>query len=73
MILNLAGGDGIESRRPFKIFSSSKFMFSKKATKLDEIFMVDLTLCSKCRIDSEDFVNFYGLLRKHELYHVHEC
>ena len=43
-------------------------MFSKKATKIDEIFTVDLTLCSKCQIDGEDFVNFCGLLRKHELY-----
>ena len=39
----------------------------KKATKFDEIFTVDLTLCSKCQIDGEDFVNFCGLLRKHEL------
>ena len=45
-------------------------MFSKKATKIDEIFTVDLTLCSKCQIDSEDLVNFCGLLRKHELYLV---
>ena len=43
-------------------------MFSKKATKIEEIFTVDLTLCSKCQIDGEDFVNFCGLLRKHELY-----
>ena len=43
-------------------------MLSKKATKIDEIFTVDLTLCSKCQIDGEDFVNFCGLLRKHELY-----
>ena len=43
-------------------------MFSKKPTKLDEIFTVDLTLCSKCQIDGEDFVNFCGLLRKHKLY-----
>ena len=35
-----------------------KFMFSKKATKIDEIFTVDLTLCSKRHIDGEDFVNF---------------
>ena len=28
-------------------------MFSKKATKIDEIFTVDLTLCSKCQIDGE--------------------
>ena len=29
-------------------------MLSKKATKLDEIFPVDLTLCSKCQMDGED-------------------
>ena len=45
-----------------------KFMFSKKATKIDEIFIVDLTLCSKCQIDNEDFVNPCGLIRKHKLY-----
>ena len=33
-------------------------MFSKKAAKIDEIFTVNLTLCSKCQIDSEDFINF---------------
>ena len=42
-------------------------MFSKKATKFDEIFTIDLTLCSKCQIDGEDFVSFCGLLKKHEL------
>ena len=42
-------------------------MFSKKATKIDKIFTMDLTL-SKRQIDGEDFVNFCGLLRKHELY-----
>ena len=42
-------------------------MFSKKAAKIDEIFTVYLTLCSKCQIDVEDFVDFCGLLRKHEL------
>ena len=42
-------------------FTFIKFIFSKKAT-------VDLTLCSKCQIDGEDFVNFCGLLSKHELY-----
>ena len=52
---------------PCKIFLI-KFMLSKKATKIDEIFTVDLTLCSKCQIDGEAFVNFCGLLRKHELY-----
>ena len=45
-------------------------MFSKKATKIYEIFTVDLTLCRKCQIDGEDFVNFCGLLRKHELYKI---
>ena len=44
-----------------------KFKFSKKATKFDKIFSVDLTLCSKCQINGEDFVNFCGLFKKHEL------
>ena len=44
-----------------------KFMFSMKATEIDEIFTVNLTVCSKCQIDSEDFVKFCSLLRKHEL------
>ena len=48
-----------------------KFAFSKKDTKIDEIFTVDLTLCSKCQIDCEYFFNFCGLLRKHELYQIH--
>ena len=43
-------------------------MFSKKATKIDEIFTVDLTVCSNCQIDGKDFVKFCGLVRKHELY-----
>ena len=44
-----------------------KFMFSKKATKIDEFFTVDLTICSKHQIDGEDIINFRGLLRKYEL------
>ena len=43
-----------------------KFVFSKKATKFCKVFTVDLILCSKCQIDSEDFVSFCGLL--YELY-----
>ena len=35
-----------------------KFMFSKKATKIDQIFTIDLTFTiSKCQIDGEDFSN----------------
>ena len=45
-----------------------KFMVSKKATEFDKIFAVDVTLCIKCQIDSEDFVNFCGLLGIYELY-----
>ena len=48
---------------------SLKFIFSKKATKIDKIFTVDFTLCSKHQMDGEDFVNLRGLLRKYELYH----
>ena len=44
-----------------------KSMISKKATKLDEIFTVDLTVTTYCQIDVEDFVNFCGLLRKCKL------
>ena len=43
-------------------------MFSKQATKFDKIFIVNLTLWSKCQIDGEDFVNFCGLVEKQELY-----
>ena len=39
-----------------------KFVFSKKATKIDEIFTFDLTLCSKYQIDGEDFANFGAFL-----------
>ena len=46
-------------------------MFSKKDTKFEKIFAVDLTLCSKCQIDGEDFVNFCGLLGKYELYYTY--
>ena len=42
-------------------------MFSKKATKIDEIFTVHLMICSKREINGEDFVSFCGLLRKYEL------
>ena len=45
-----------------------KFMFSKKAAKIEKIFTVYLTLGSKCQNDGEDFVNFCGLLSKQELY-----
>ena len=52
----------------FKSFDEMvKFMFSKKATKIDEIFTVDLTVTTYRQIDGEDFVIFCGLLRKREL------
>ena len=41
-----------------------KFMYSKKATKIDEIFNFDLMLCSKSQINGKDFPNYRGLLRK---------
>ena len=45
-----------------------KFTFSEKATKIDKIFTVNLTVYSNHQINGEDFVNFCGLLKKHELY-----
>ena len=44
-----------------------KFTFSEKATKIDKIFTVDLTFTTQRQIDGEDFINFCGRLRKHEL------
>ena len=40
------------------VFGKLKFMLSKKVTKIEKIFVVDLTLCSKCQIDGEDFRQF---------------
>ena len=54
----------------FPCCSGVKFVFSKKATKIEEIFTVDLTLTTKCQIHSEDFVNFCCLLKNHELYKI---
>ena len=34
-----------------QILKQVKFMFSKKATKIDEIFTVDLTVTTYCQID----------------------
>ena len=46
----------------FKFLNGTlKFMFSKKAAKIDKIFAVDLTFCSKCQRDNEDLVDFCGL------------
>ena len=45
-----------------------KFMYTEKATtKVDKIFTFNLTICSNRQIEGEDFVNFCGLLRKHEV------
>ena len=52
----------------FETYVILKSVFSKKATKIDEIFTVNLTVCSKCQINGEDFVKYCGLLGKHELY-----
>ena len=60
------GRSAEEVVRYFRIFLV-KFIFSKKATKIDEIFTVDLTFTTLRQIDGEDFVNFCSLLRKHEL------
>ena len=37
-------------------------MFSEKATKINEVFTVDLTLCSKCQIFCEDLSIFVAFL-----------
>ena len=47
-------------------------MFSKKVTKIDEIFTVDFMKCNKCQIEGEDFVTFRGLPRTYELYPIQQ-
>ena len=46
-------------------------MFSKSAMKNDEIFTIDLMVCSKRQINGEDFVNLRGFLKKYELQKGH--
>ena len=61
----------LEAFRFNRVHTTVEFLsikFSKKATKIDEIFTDNLTLTTLCQINGEDFVNFSGLLRKHELY-----
>ena len=41
-----------------KIYKLLKFIFAKKATKFDNIFIIDLMLCNKCQIHGEDFRQF---------------
>ena len=57
-----------KSQNFFCFLGQSKFVFPKKATKFGKLFTVDLTLTTHCQIEGEDFFNFCGLLRKHELY-----
>ena len=58
----------INAIESIKVICRLKFIFSKKATKIDKIFTIDLTLTTQRQIDGEDFINFCGLPRKHELY-----
>ena len=69
-VIRTIGNCSIDNINKYLVPALLKFMIFKKATKNDEIFTVDLTLCSKCQIDGEDPINFCGLLRKYELYLV---
>ena len=44
-----------------------KSVLAHCATKIGKIFTINLTVCSNRQIEGEDFVNYCGLLRKHEL------
>ena len=52
---------------------SVKFTFFEKVIKIEKIFTVNVTVCSNRQIDGEDFVNFCGLLTKHELKNLNSC
>ena len=46
-------------RIPFEMEKTGlKFIFSKKATKIDKIFTIDLTFTKKRQIDDKDFCQF---------------
>ena len=36
-----------------------QFIFSKKATKIDKVFTIDLIISTKRQIDSEDFLSIF--------------
>ena len=42
----------VQERLRYCPLGKLKFMFSKKAKKFDKIFTVNLTLCTKCQIDT---------------------
>ena len=44
-----------------------------KAMKIDKILTVDLTFTTQRQINGEDFPNYFGLLRKNELYSKVVC
>ena len=50
-----------------KLLKNERITFSEKAAKIEKNFPVNLTVCSNRQIYGEDFGNFHGLLRKHEL------
>ena len=45
-----------------KEFPLKNFIFSKKATKIDEIITINLTSTTKRQIDSKDFINTVKIL-----------
>ena len=48
-----------------RVFDYLKFIFSEKATNIEKNLHCRFDIV-KCQMDGEDFVNFCGLLRKHE-------
>ena len=60
----------LQSMTKHKSRSVLKFMFSKKATKIEKSSPSIWHFLSKRQIDGEDFVIFCVLLRIHELYNI---
>jgi hypothetical protein len=56
----------VYGKRNSRIKFPFKFKFSKKATKIEKnlhsLFNIIYVLCSRCQIDSEDFVIFVAFL-----------
>ena len=66
--MNLSNDIIVKIFKAFAFLSTTKRYDRKKTTKTDKIFTLVWHFLNKCQIDGEDFINFCGLLRKHELY-----
>ena len=64
----LEGGHSLQVQRQFESFFLLKFIYSEKASKFCEIFLLLLTVCTVIKSKGKISQNLCGLLRTYELY-----